>query len=64
MRSARAQLASVGLLATSPSEEPCVAPLGDLSLALVIDGPVRHPRAGLRNAFPARAVRVLRPKVP
>ena len=27
----------------------CVAPLG---LALVTDGPTRHPRAGLHNAFP------------
>jgi len=37
---------------------------GDLGLALLADGPLRHPRAGLRNAFPAHAVRVLRSKVP
>ena len=64
MCSARAQLASVGFLATSAPEDPCMAPLGDLCLARVTEGPMRHPRAGLRNAFPADAVRVLRPKVP
>jgi len=37
---------------------------GDLGLAPLADGPLRHPRAVLRNAFPAHAVRVLRPKVP
>ena len=66
MRGDRAQLASVSSPATSAPQAPEARSmaLGALSPALAIDGPVRHPRAGLRNAFSAHAVRVLRPKVP
>jgi hypothetical protein len=41
-----------------------VAPIDDLCLVTLSDGALHHPRSVLRNAFPADAVRVLRPKVP
>ena len=41
-----------------------LALVDDPCLFLLPDGPLRHPRAVLCNAFPADAVRVLRPKVP
>ena len=45
-------------------EVRAVAPIDDLCLVTLSDGALHHPRSVLRNAFPADAVRVLRPKVP
>ena len=41
---------------SAPLDDPCRSPLSD--------GPRRHPRAVLRNTFPADAACVLRFKVP
>ena len=46
------------------AEAHVAALLDDPCFFLLSDGPLRHPRAILLNAFPADAVRVLRPKVP
>ncbi len=45
-------------------EAYAIAFLDDPRLFPLSDGPLRHARAALRNAFPADAVRVLHPKVP
>ncbi|HUK78202.1 MAG TPA: hypothetical protein VL117_11505 [Thermoleophilia bacterium] len=64
MRTARAELERSSVAAPGSGDGSRPILLGDLGLSSTIDGPMRHPRAGLRNAFPAHAVRVLRPKVP
>jgi hypothetical protein len=64
MRTARAELERSGEAAPCSGDRGGTTLLGGLGLSPLIDGPVRHPRAGLCNAFPAHAVRVLRPKVP
>ena len=64
MRTARAELERSGNAAQCSGACDGTTLLGGPGRSPSIDSPVRHPRAGLRNAFPAHAVRVLRPKVP
>jgi len=64
MGTARAELERFGGAAPRAGDCRAATVPADIGLALLADGPLRHPCAGLRNAFPAHAVRVLRPKVP
>jgi len=64
MGTARAELERLSGAAPRTDDCRATAVPGGPDLAFLTGGPLRHPRAGLRNAFPAHAVRVLRPKVP